>query len=222
MKNLLLAAALVLAPAAPALADSPQHLVDSSTLALEDLVGGSSGSQIQAYLHKAKGVIICPDIFRGGLVFGGEGGGCVMAARTTDGSWSYPALYNLGSGSFGLQIGVQNSEVIMLIMTNDGLNALLNSQFKFGGDAGVSVATFGTGVNGSMSTALNADIISFSKSQGLYGGVSLSGSVLSNDSGSNQSYYGTQLDARQIVVDGQGQNPGANPLRTLLGRYGGQ
>jgi lipid-binding SYLF domain-containing protein len=143
-----------------------------------------------------------------------------MAARTADGSWSYPALYNLGSGSIGLQIGVQNSEVLMLIMTDDGLNALLNSQFKFGGDAGVSVATFGTGVNGSMSTALNADIISFSKSQGLYGGVSLGGSVLSNDAGAEQAYYGTQLDARQIVVDGQGNNPGANPLRTLLGRYG--
>ncbi len=224
MKRLLLAAALALAPAlawtAPALADSPQHLVDSSTLALEDLVGGSSGGQIQAYLHKAKGVVICPNIFRGGLVFGGEGGGCVMAARTADGSWSYPALYNLGSGSFGLQIGVQNSEVIMLIMTTDGLNALLNSQFKFGGDAGISVATFGTGVNGSMSTALNADIISFSKSQGLYGGVSLGGSVLGNDSGAQQKYYGQELAARQIVVEGQGSNPGANPLRTLLGRYG--
>jgi SH3 domain-containing YSC84-like protein 1 len=111
---------------------------------------------------------------------------------------------------------------MMLIMTDGGLNALLNSQFKFGADAGVSVATFGTGVNGSMSTALNADIISFSKSQGLYGGVSLGGSILSNDAGAEQSYYGTQVDARQIVIEGQGQNPGANPLRTLLGRYGGQ
>ena len=222
MKRLLLAATLALAPLAPALADSPQHLVDSSTLALEDLMGGSSGGQAQAYLRKAKAVVICPNIFRGGFIFGGEGGGCVMAARTADGSWSYPALYNLGSGSFGLQIGVQNSEVMMLIMTDGGLNALLNSQFKFGADAGISVATFGTGVNGSMSTALNADIISFSKSQGLYGGVSLGGSVLSNDAGAEQGYYGTQLDARQIVVDGQGQNPGANPLRTLLGRYGGQ
>lgn len=222
MKRLLLAAILALAPIAPALADSPQHLVDSSTLALEDLIGGSSGPQAQDYLRKAKGVVICPNIFRGGFIFGGEGGGCVMSARTADGSWSYPALYNLGSGSFGLQIGVQNSEVMMLIMTDGGLNALLNSQFKFGADAGISVATFGTGVNGSMSTALNADIISFSKSQGLYGGVSLGGSVLSNDAGAEQAYYGTQLDARQIVVDGQGQNPGANPLRTLLGRYGGQ
>ena len=200
MKRLLLAAALALAPLAPALADSPQHLIDSSTLALEDLIGGSSGQQAQDYLRRAKAVVICPNIFRGGFVFGGEGGGCVMSARTADGSWSYPALYNLGSGSFGLQIGVQNSEVMMLIMTDGGLNALLNSQFKFGADAGVSVATFGTGVNGSMSTALNADIISFSKSQGLYGGVSLGGSILSNDAGAEQSYYGTQVDARQIVV----------------------
>ncbi len=222
MKRLLLAAALALAPLSAALADSPQHLVDSSTLALEDLMGGSSGPQAQDYLRKAKAVVICPNIFRGGFIFGGEGGGCVMSARAADGSWTYPALYNLGSGSFGLQIGVQNSEVMMLIMTDGGLNALLNSQFKFGADAGISVATFGTGVNGSMSTALNADIISFSKSQGLYGGVSLGGSVLSNDAGAEQAYYGTQLDARQIVVDGQGQNPGANPLRTLLGRYGGQ
>ena len=225
MRRLLLAATLalvpVLAPVAPALADSPQHLVDSSTLALEDLMGGSQGTQTQDYLRRAMAVVICPDIFRGGFFFGGEGGGCVMSARMPSGGWSYPALYNLGSGSFGLQFGVQNAEVMMLIMTTDGLNALLNSQFKFGADAGVSLATFGTGVNGSMSTALNADIISFSKSQGLYAGVSLGGSVLSNDAGAEQQYYGVQLDARQIVVDGQGNNPGANPLRTLLGRYGG-
>jgi lipid-binding SYLF domain-containing protein len=222
MKRLLLAAALVFAPLAPALADTPQHLIDSATLALEDIMGGSSGPQAQNYLRNAKAVVICPNIFRGGLIFGGEGGGCVMSARAAAGGWSYPALYNLGSGSFGLQIGVQNSEVMMLIMTSEGLNALLNSQFKFGGDAGVSVATFGTGVNGSMTTALNADIISFSKSQGLYGGVSLSGSVLANDAGAELGYYGAQLDARQIIVDGQGSNPGANPLRTLLGRYGGR
>ncbi|WP_297489547.1 lipid-binding SYLF domain-containing protein [Acidocella sp.] len=224
MKRLLLAATLALAPAllpaGRALADSPQHLVDSSTLALEDLMGGPQGTQTQDYLRRAKAVVICPNIFRGGFFFGGEGGACVMSARTADGSWSDPALYTLGSGSFGLQFGVQNSEVMMLIMTDSGLNALLNSQFKFGADASIAVATFGSGVNGSMAPAINADIISFSKSQGLYGGVSLGGSVLSNNAGAEQAYYGQQLDARQIVVDGQGNNPGANPLRTLLTRYG--
>ncbi|HYP64302.1 MAG TPA: lipid-binding SYLF domain-containing protein [Acidocella sp.] len=219
MKRLLLAAALAMAPVSSALADTPQHLVDSSTLALEDLVDGTGGSQVQYLLRHAKAVVICPNIFRGGFIFGGEGGACVMSGRSADGSWSYPALYSLGSGSFGLQIGIQNAEVMMLIMTDGGLNALMNSQFKIGGDAGLTVATFGAGVNGSMSTALNADIISVSKSQGLYGGLTFAGSILSNDGNAQQQYYGQDLNARQIVVDGQGQNPGANPLRTLLGRY---
>nr|WP_295744881.1 lipid-binding SYLF domain-containing protein [uncultured Acidocella sp.] len=221
MKRLLLAAALAAGTAAPALAANPQHLVDSSTLALEDMMGGAQGSQAQDFLRKAKAVVVCPNVFKAGFFFGGEGGGCVMSARTADGGWSNPAIYSMGAGSFGLQIGVQNAEVMMIIMTNGGLNALLNSQFKIGADAGLSVATLGAGVNGAMSTAANADIISFSKSQGLYGGVSLSGTVLSNNAGAEQQYYGQQLDARQIVIDGQGNNPGANPLRQTLQRYGG-
>jgi lipid-binding SYLF domain-containing protein len=219
MKRLLLAATLALATATPALADSPQHLVDSSTLALEDMLGQGGNTQALSLLRKAKAVLICPNIFRAGFLLGGEGGGCVMSARTSDGGWSYPAIYGMGSGSVGLQFGVQNAEVMMMVMTNGGLNALLNSQFKFGLDAGLTIATLGAGVNGAMSTAINADIISISQTQGLYGGVSLSGAVLSNDAGAEQKYYGQELDARQIVVNGQGSNPGANPLRTMLGRY---
>jgi lipid-binding SYLF domain-containing protein len=222
MKRLLAAAAIAASfAAAPAFADTPQHLVDSSTLALESLMGGTEGTQAEDFLKRAKAVVVCPDIFRAGFIIGGEGGGCVMVARGAQGGWSDPAFYTLGSGSFGFQAGVQNAKVLMLVMTDGGLNALLNSQFKFGADAGLTVATLGAGVSGAMSTALDADIITFSKSQGLYGGISLSGSILSNDSGAEQRYYGQQLDARQIVVDMQGNNPGANPLREMLHRYGG-
>ncbi|MBU6419722.1 MAG: lipid-binding SYLF domain-containing protein [Proteobacteria bacterium] len=220
MKRLLLATALSAAFAAPALADTPQHLIDSSTLALEDMMSGAQGNQAQAYLRRAQAVVICPNVFRAGFIFGGEGGGCVMSARTSDGGWSNPAIYSMGSGSIGLQAGVQTAEVMMIVMTNGGLNALLNSQFKLGADAGITFATLGAGVSGGMSTAVDADIIGFSKAQGLYGGVSLSGSVFSNNAGAEQQYYGQQLDARQIVVDGQGNNPGANPLRQTLARYG--
>lgn len=219
MKRLLLAAAFAAAFTAPAFADTPQHLIDSSTLALEDLMGGAQGSQAQEFLRRARAVVVCPNVFRAGFIFGGEGGGCVMSARAPDGSWTNPAIYSMGSGSIGLQAGVQSAEVMMIIMTNGGLNALLNSQFKLGADAGVTFATLGAGVSGGMSTAVDADIIGFSKAQGLYGGVSLSGSVLSNNSGAEQQYYGQDLDARQIVVDGQGNNPGANPLRQTLARY---
>ena len=80
---------------------------------------------------------------------------------------------------------------MMLIMTDGGLNALLNSQFKVGADAGLTVFTLGAGVSGAMSTAINADIISFSETEGLYGGISLAGSVFSNDANADQSYYGS-------------------------------
>ena len=202
MKRLLLAASFLagsLLPAA-AIADSPQHLVDSATLALQDIMQSSAGNTVGVYLRQARAIVVCPNIFRGGLfIVGGEGGGCLMLARTSDGNWSNPAFYSLGSASFGPQIGVQSAEVMMLVMTSGGLNALLNSQFKFGADA---------------------DIITFSKTQGLYGGVSLQGSILSNDSGTEQQYYGTALDARQIVLNLDGSNPGANPLRETLTHFG--
>ncbi len=224
MKRLLLAATLLVAPffaSLPAKADSPQHLVDSATLSLEDMMGNSSDSSAEQFLRKARAVVICPSIFRGAFFFGGEGGGCVMVARGAGGSWSYPAFYTLGSASFGLQIGVQNAEVLMLIMTTNGLNALLNSQFKFGADAGLTVATLGAGVNGSMSTGTSADILTLSKTQGLYGGVSLAGSIIGYDSGTAQSYYGSAVGARAAVIDMTASNPGANPLRAMLSKYGG-
>jgi lipid-binding SYLF domain-containing protein len=223
MKRLLLAAALLAAPffaAVDARAETPQHLVDSSTLSLEDMVAGQ-GSSAQQFLQKARAVIICPSIFRGAFFFGGEGGGCVMVARGAGGSWSYPAFYTLGSASFGLQIGVQNAEVLMLIMTTNGLNAMLNSQFKFGADAGLTVATLGAGVNGSMSTGTSADILTLSKTQGLYGGVSLAGSIIGYDSSTAQTYYGTAVGARETVMNMTVSNPGANPLRAMLAKYGG-
>ncbi|OYV49044.1 MAG: hypothetical protein B7Y73_03915 [Acidocella sp. 35-58-6] len=224
MKKLFLAATMLaatLTPLAAARADSPQHLVDSSTLALESLMEGPPGHQAQDFLRKARAVVICPDIFRAGFMIGGEGGGCVMVARAAGGSWSAPAFYSMGSGSFGLQIGVQSAKVLMLVMTEGGLNALLNSQFKIGADAGLTIATLGAGVNGSMSTALNADILTLSKTEGLYGGISLAGSVFSNDSGMEQSYYGNADDARDIIINMKASNPGANPLRAMLTKFGG-
>lgn len=223
MKRLLLAAATFATAMAPvaAFADSPQHLVDSSTLTLESLMEGPQGQQTEQFLRKAHAVVLCPNIFRAGFIIGGEGGGCIMAARAADGSWSDPAFYTLGSGSFGFQAGVQNAQVLMMVMTTGGLNALLNSQFKIGADAGLTIATLGAGVNGSMSTALDADILTISKTQGLYGGISLQGSILANDAGAEQSYYGNAQDARAIVVNMQGNNPGANPLRAELTKFGG-
>jgi lipid-binding SYLF domain-containing protein len=203
--------------------NSAQELVDRSTLSVETMLGNGSSQANQAtqFLRRAKAVVVCPRIFKAGFFIGGEGGDCVLVSRAATGSWSDPAFYTMGSGSFGLQIGVQDAEVIMMLMNDTALNAFLNSQFKIGADAGISVATIGAGVGGSTGTALGADIITFAKSRGLYGGISLSGSVFSNDAAFDQQYYGRMIDPRQIVVTMSANNTGANPLRAMLARFGG-
>ncbi len=197
-----------------------QTLVDRSTLALQEMVNQSISDDPRRVLTNARAVMICPRVFKAGFFFGGEGGACVLLARAGNGTWSYPAFYGMGSGSFGLQIGIQDAEFVMMIMTPRGLNAILDSQFKIGADASLAIATIGAGVQGATTGALGADIVAFSQTRGLYGGISLEGSLMGQRAGWDRDYYGREVDARQIVMDMQGSNPGADPLRDVLTRYG--
>jgi lipid-binding SYLF domain-containing protein len=162
--------------------------------------------------------MVCPRIFRASFFVGGSGGGCVLVARDGSGSWSYPAFYGMASGSLGLQIGIQDSEFMMMILTDKGLGAVLDSQFKFGGDANIAIADMGAGVEGSTTAAAGADIVAFSKTRGLFVGASLQGSLMSVKSNWNRLYYGQDLATRQIVLSMQGRNQGADPLREVLTR----
>ena len=184
------------------------------------MLGDKNASEARNLMRKSKGVLVCPRIFKAGFIVGGQGGGCVMAGRTANG-WSSPAFYGLGSGSIGFQIGVQDAQIIFIVLTEKGLQALLDSQFKIGADASVAVATLGAGVSGSTTAALNADIVAFAATRGLFAGVSIDGSLISSRSDWNQEYYGKPMAAQQIVINGQGSNPGADPLREILSRYSG-
>ena len=177
----------------------------------------TNNREARKLLKNAKGVMVCPRVFKAGFILGGEGGACVLTGRN-DAGWSSPAFYGLGSGSVGFQIGVQDSQIIFLLLTDKGIRALMDSQFKFGGDASVAVATIGAGVQGSTTTALRADIVAFAQTRGLFAGLSLEGTLLSQRSEWNQIYYGQALSPQQVVLNGQGQNPGAEPLKEMLGR----
>jgi SH3 domain-containing YSC84-like protein 1 len=204
-------------------ANSPgeqQTLVDRATLTIQDLMTQTVSDGPKDLLRRAKGVMVCPRIFKAGFFFGGEGGNCVLLARAGNGTWSYPAFYTIGSGSFGLQFGIADNQLMMLIMTERGLNAVLDSQIKLGANAGIAIATLGAGVQGSTTTAVGADIVAFSASRGLFGGVALEGSVMSSQTPWNQSYYGQPYGARQLVMQMQGSNPGADSVRDVLTRYG--
>jgi lipid-binding SYLF domain-containing protein len=197
-----------------------QSLVDRAALTVQDMMTQTVSHDPQDLLRRAKAVMICPRIFKAGFFFGGEGGNCVLLARAGNGTWSYPAFYTIGSGSFGFQFGIEDNQLFMLIMTEHGLNAVLDSQIKLGANAGIAVATLGAGIQGSTTAAVGADIVAFAASRGLFGGVALEGSVMSTETSWDQSYYGQPFAARQLVIAMQGSNPGADPLREVLTRYG--
>ncbi len=224
MFRFVLAGAVALVPlafAAGAQAQTEQQaLVDRATLTVQDLVGGGDGGDRVDTLKRARAVMVCPRVFRLSFILGAEGGGCVLSARDGSGSWSDPAFYGLGSGSVGLQIGLQDSEVLMMVLTEKGLAAVMDNQFKLGGDASISVVTIGVGVQAATTAALSGDIVAFSRGRGLYAGASLAGSVMSTRTDWNNAYYGRDLAARQIVMEMQANNPGADPLRAVLGKYG--
>ncbi len=197
-----------------------QTLVDRATLSVQEMLGDPDGNDARNLLRRAKGVIVCPRIFKAGFILGAEGGSCVMSGRVGQG-WSNPAFYGFGSGSVGFQIGIQDAQIIFIVLTDKGLQALLDSQFKIGADASVAVATIGAGISGSTTAAFKADIVAFSNTRGLFVGVSLDGSLLSSRSEWNQTYYGQPMGAQQLVISNQGNNPGAQPLREMLGRFSG-
>ncbi|WP_426959221.1 lipid-binding SYLF domain-containing protein [Muricoccus radiodurans] len=212
-----------LAPLGAGAQMTQQALVDRATLTVQELMTEPDPvgeREITRLLGRARAVMICPRIFRAGFIFGGQGGACVLTARDGAGSWSSPAFYALGSGSVGFQIGLQDMQMMMLIMTNRGLTAIMDSQFKVGADASIAVATVGASVAGATTAAVGADIVAFARTRGLYAGVALDGTIMSSQSEDNAAYYGRPLAARQIVVDMSAHNPAADPLRAALMRYG--
>jgi SH3 domain-containing YSC84-like protein 1 len=226
MRRMLFAAALAVAgavslasPAARA-QGAQQELVDRATLAAQDMLNDHDGRDAQNVLRRSRAVMICPRVFRAGFIIGGAGGGCVLLARDGGGSWSAPAFYGMTSGSLGFQAGIQDAEVMMLILTEKGLDAVMDSQFKIGADADIAFVTVGGGVEGATTAAVGADIVSFARTRGLFGGLTLGGTILASRTDWNQAYYGQALAGRQIVVQMAANNPGAGPLRSVLTRYG--
>lgn len=222
MRRLLLAAIAALPLFAAACTREPgdeQALVDRATLSVQEVMT-SMGDLPRDMLRKSRAVMICPRIFKAGFFAGGQGGGCVLLTRSGNGTWSYPAFYAMGSGSFGLQFGIQDAQLMLMILTEKGLNAVLDSQFKFGANASLVIATIGGEIQGSTTAAVGADIVAVAMSRGLFGGVALEGSIMSSRTEWNQGYYGQPFGARQIVVQMQGVNPGADPLRQELTRHG--
>jgi lipid-binding SYLF domain-containing protein len=209
-----------LAPGVARAQGEAQTLVDRATLAVQEMMTQTVSQDPRIMLQRARAVMICPRVFKAGFIIGGSGGDCVLLARAGNGTWSYPAFYGIGSGSIGFQAGIQDSAITMMIMTGRGLNAVMDSQFKLGADASVAVATIGGSVGGATTAAVGADIVVYAESRGLFGGVSVEGSIMSLRSDWDAAYYGQPYSARQIVEQMVAANRGADPLREVLTRFG--
>jgi lipid-binding SYLF domain-containing protein len=196
-----------------------QSLVDRATLALQEVMDlGDATADARSLLGRARAAMICPRVFRAGFIFGGQGGDCVLVARDGGGSWSSPAFYTMGGGSIGFQAGVQDAQVLMLIMNDKALQAILEHHFKLGADAGVALGTLGRGISGSTTTAVGADIVTIARARGLFAGISLDGNYLDPRAEWNRAYFGRDATAQQIVVEMAAHNPGSDPLRAALMR----
>lgn len=192
--------------------NNEQSLVDHATLAVQDVFNQeTTHSTLYKKLNDARAVMICPNVTHISLVFGGSGGQCVLLSRDAQGSWSSPAFYSLSSGSFGIQMGVQNSTIILFIMNDTSLRNLLDSQFTMGADATATAANS----NGSADTGIS-DIYTVQKSSGLFIGASLKGSKLKIDSKANYNYYNSMVGPEDIVMAMRVNNSNADPLRRML------
>lgn len=213
--TIFLTVGLVFSPVVPAFADNKHEavqLVEKARLTMESFMNDNNMGAFHDLLKKAQGVFIAPQLLKGAFIIGASGGNGVLVVRDKKtGQWSDPAFYTIGGASFGLQIGGEASEVVLLVMTERGVNSLLGSSVKLGGDAGVAAGPVGVGVSAATAN-LSADILSFSRSKGLYGGVSLDGAVVAVRSGLNDAYYGKQVSPTNILVRHEVKNPQAMRL----------
>jgi SH3 domain-containing YSC84-like protein 1 len=147
-------------------------------------------------------VIVIPSMMKVAVGVGGSYGRGAMVCRSGKeftGPWGAPAMYALEGGSFGLQLGGEATDLVLLVMNNRGLSALLNSKVKLGGDASVAAGPKGRAVTASTDASLRAEILSYSRSRGLFAGVSIEGTTLRPDNDANAQVYGRKITARQIV-----------------------
>ena len=147
----------------------------------------------QELLDTAEAIAIFPGVIKAAFVFGGRGGQGVISRRGK-GSWSAPAFFNLGGGSFGPQIGAQKTDYILLIMNESGLNGLLKDKFELGGEASIAAGPVGREAAASTNPRLDAGILSYSRSKGAFIGAALKGAVISPDNDLNVAIYGKKAD----------------------------
>ena len=169
----------------------------------------------QGLLDKAACVIVMPSVTKFAFGFGGSYGRGVMTCRSGKnfrGPWSAPSMMALEGGSFGLQLGGEATDFVLLVMNERGANSILSSKVKLGGDVSVAAGPKGRTAEAATDVAMRAEILSYSRSRGLFAGISLAGSTLRPDNDGNARLYGKGTTAKEIVINGKIRPPASAKL----------
>src|ERR1043166_4323239 len=157
---------------------SQKELLIKAQATLESLLSNPDYPSLLNLATRAKALLIVPGLFKASFFLGGHGGSGVLLARGAGGKWSNPAFYTIGGINYGFQVGAQSSELILTIMSEKGLKALLEHELTLGADAGASIGTIGRGAKAATGMGEDADVYAFARSEGLYVGISLDGTVV--------------------------------------------
>lgn len=196
-----------------------QHLVDASVATVERFQTIEGLQKFAQHLPTAKAVAVFPSLVKAGFFIGGEGGNGVLLARRPDGSWSEPAFYTMGAGSFGLQFGAQDTEVILIIRSQGALNAIMKDQAKLGADFGVTAGIYGVGAEASTTSNVGADVLAFANSKlGGFLGASVEGAVMARRQDLNEAVYGQGMTPPKIINDPTAHFARAEQLKAVLGK----
>ena len=204
MKILLLLTTIVLLHTPFLKASSEVHdRVVRSAIVLKEIADAPDSSVPRDLLDKCSCVAVIPGMKKGGFIFGANYGKGLVSCRTDngDGPWSAPAMLLLQGGSFGLQIGAQSVDLVLLIMNVSGIESLLNSKFTLGGDVSVAAGPVGRTASAETDAWMKAKILAYSRTRGLFGGLILKGGVIRPDKDANFVLYGKQIEPQQILFN---------------------
>jgi len=217
---LALAFALALPCAAWAQSDEAKR-VSEATIVLNEIMGAADKAMPQAILEKAEAIAVFPSLIKGGIIVGGERGRGILSVRDKKtGTWSSPAFLTITGGSIGAQFGGQAVDLVLVVNNERGLEQLVRNQFKIGANASVAAGPIGRDASAATDIQMRAQILSYSRTRGLFAGVTLNGSTIRQDRDANDRFYGMGYRTGQIVYDHLGGSPEPVPAwRDALVKY---
>lgn len=179
-----------------------RHVIDESKIAVERVrTEHKPSDQLESLLARARGVFVIPSYYKAGFIIGGSYGDGVLLKRLRDGTFGDPAFYRMASGSIGLQAGMQSAETMFLILTDKGMQAMLDDEFKIGANVGISIGSVGAGAEASTTTNVGNDIVAYSRNAGLFAGGSFEGSVIEPRKDWNAAVYGVDMSQPEAIIN---------------------